>query len=119
VLVVEDEAVVRMLVVDVIEGLGHAVLEAADGPSGLEIVRSDTRVDLLVTDVGLPGLDGRQLAESARERRPDLKVLFITGYANDPSAGGGLPAGPGTEMIPKPFGVDALAEKVLGMLRGS
>ncbi len=60
---------------------GYRTLEAVDGPSGLRILRSGARIDLLVTDVGLPGMNGRQLADQARETRPDLKVLFITGYA--------------------------------------
>jgi PleD family two-component response regulator len=74
VLVVEDETAVRDLVADVLEELGYRALEAADGPSGLKLLQSDMRVDLLVTDVGLPGLNGRQLADAARERRPNLKI---------------------------------------------
>ncbi len=81
VLVVEDEAAVRMLVVEVLQELGYHVLEAVDGNSALPYLRSDRRIDLLVSDFGLPGMNGRQLAEIAREHRPDLQVLFITGYA--------------------------------------
>jgi len=83
VLVVEDEATVRDLVVDLLQELGYRAVEASDGPSGLKLLQSDMRIDLLVTDVGLPGLNGRQLADHARGARPDLKVLFMTGYAEN------------------------------------
>ena len=72
-LVVEDETAVRDLVVDVLEELGYRAIQAADGPSGLKLLQSDMRVDLLVTDIGLPGLNGRQLADQARERRPSSR----------------------------------------------
>ncbi len=76
-LVIDDEPVVRMLVVDILEELGYSALEAGDGPEGLKVLRSKARVDLLVTDVGLPGgLNGRQVADAARVLRPDLKVLL-------------------------------------------
>ncbi len=84
VLVVDDEPTVRMLVMEVLGELGYAAIEAADGASGLRVLLSDARVDLLVTDVGLPGgMNGRQMADAARINRPDLKVLFITGYAEN------------------------------------
>lgn len=84
VLVVDDEATVRMLVAEVLEDLGYTAIEAADGAAGLKVLRSDARLDLLVTDVGLPGgMNGRQLADAARMARSDLKVLFITGYAEN------------------------------------
>jgi CheY-like chemotaxis protein len=81
VLVVEDEPVIRDLIVEVLRELGYRALEAADGSAGLKVLQSRKRIDLLVTDVGLPGVNGRQLADQARVTRPDLKVLFITGYA--------------------------------------
>src|ERR1700720_2424436 len=81
VLVVEDEPVVRGVILEILHDQGYRTLEAADGPSGLRILRKDKRIDLLITDVGLPGMNGRQLADQARETRPDLKILFITGYA--------------------------------------
>ncbi len=116
VLVVEDEPGVRMIVVEVLLELGYAVLEAADGPSGLRIVESGTRIDLLLTDVGLPGgMNGRQLADAARQRRPGLKVLFITGYAESAVVGNGQME-PGMQVMTKPFGVDALVAKVQGMI---
>jgi PAS domain S-box-containing protein len=115
VLVVEDEAAVRALVVDVLEDLGYQPLEAMDGLAGLEILRSSKRIDLLVTDVGLPGLNGRQLADAARVLRPDLKVLFVTGYAHNAAVGNGL-LEPGMEIITKPFAIDKLAMRVKAMI---
>src|SRR3954451_4503421 len=82
VLVVEDEPVVRGVIIEMLQEQGYRVLEAVDGPSGLKILR-EQRIDLMVTDVGLPGMNGRQLADQARESRSDLKVLFITGYAEN------------------------------------
>ena len=90
-------------------------LDAVDGPSGLKILRGDQRIDLLVTDVGLPGINGRQLADQAREMRPGLKVLFITGYAESvATAGGFLHAG--MEMITKPFELDNLSQRIRAMI---
>ncbi len=114
VLVVEDEAVVRLLSVDMLSDLGYHVLEAADGPAALRIVQSAQRIDLLVTDIGLPGLNGRQVADAARERRPDLKILFMTGYA-EKAAGKSFLAS-GMEIITKPFTMDVLAMKVREMI---
>jgi CheY-like chemotaxis protein len=118
VLVVEDEAVVRGLIVEVLAELGYQAIEAADGPSGLEILsRPQQRIDLLVTDIGLPGLNGRQLADAARVSRPDLKVLFMTGYAENAAiANGFLEAG--MAMITKPFAMDALALRMRDMIEG-
>ena len=118
VLVVEDEPAVRVLVLETLRELGYTALEAADGPAGLRVLQSDVQIDLLVTDVGLPGLNGRQLADAARELRPELKVLFVTGYAHNAAIGNGL-LDPGMEMITKPFALDALADKVRAMLDGT
>jgi PAS domain S-box-containing protein len=115
VLVVEDETAVRALVVDVLEELGYRALEAADGPSGLKLLQSKRRIDLLVTDIGLPGLNGRQLADAARERRPELRVLFMTGYAENATIANGF-LDPGMSMITKPFAIDALATRIRGMI---
>ncbi|WP_132256212.1 hybrid sensor histidine kinase/response regulator [Methylobacterium segetis] len=115
VLVVEDEPVVRDLIVEVLADLGYRALEAQDGPSGLKLLQSRERIDLLVTDVGLPGLNGRQLADQARESRPELKVLFITGYAENAMFGSGH-LSPGMEMITKPFPVEALATRIREMI---
>jgi CheY-like chemotaxis protein len=117
VLVIEDETSVRELVVDVLNDLGYRALEAGDGPAGLQILQSLDRVDLLVTDVGLPGMNGRQVAEAAREQRPDLKVLFITGYAENAAMANGFLA-PGMEMVTKPFAIDALAARIRDMIGG-
>jgi CheY-like chemotaxis protein len=115
VLVVEDEPVVRSLILEVLQDLGYQAIEAADGPSGLRLLESNVRIDLLVTDVGLPGLNGRQLADYARVKRPDLKVLFITGYAENAAMTSGFLI-PGMEMITKPFAVEALATKIRSMI---
>jgi PAS domain S-box-containing protein len=116
VMVVEDEPVVRTVAAEVLSDLGYAVLEAGDGATALEVLQSGTAVDLLVTDVGMPGMNGRQLADAARAHCPGLKVLFITGYAHGVSVGGLL--GPGMDTLGKPFAVDALAAKVAAMLAG-
>ena len=112
VLVVDDEPTVRMLVVDVLSDLGYAAIEAEDGPSGLRALQAAARVDLLVTDVGLPGgMNGRQVADAARALRPDLKVLFITGYAENAVMGSGH-LDPGMEVLTKPFAIDDLASRI-------
>jgi CheY-like chemotaxis protein len=112
VLIVDDEPTVRMLVTDVLDDLGYTAVGAADGTGGLRVLQSDTRVDLLVTDVGLPGgMNGRQLADAARVGRPDLKVLFITGFAEAAVLGDGH-LEPGMAVLTKPFAVDALADRI-------
>jgi CheY-like chemotaxis protein len=117
VLIVDDEPTVRMLVVEVLEELGYAAIEAADGPAGLKILQSDTRIDLLVTDVGLPGgMNGRQMADAARVGRPDLKILFITGYAENAVVGNGH-LDPGMHVMTKPFAIDALAGRIRDLIR--
>ena len=116
VLVIDDEPTVRMLVVEVLEEAGYIAIEAGDGPSGLAILNSDSRIDLLITDVGLPGgLNGRQVADAARLTRPELKVLFITGYAENAAVGNGL-LDAGMEVITKPFAMAAMAVKVREMI---
>jgi PAS domain S-box-containing protein len=118
VLVVDDEDAIRMLVVEVLEELGYAAVEAADGPSALKVLQSGRRVDLLVTDVGLPGgLNGRQIADAARRTRPDLKVLFITGYAENAVVGNGH-LDPGMEIVTKPFVMAALGAKIRDLIEG-
>ncbi|MFC3608180.1 hybrid sensor histidine kinase/response regulator [Stutzerimonas tarimensis] len=114
VLIVEDDAVIRELVAEVLQDLGYRTLTATDGPSGLEILRSDSPLDLLVSDIGLPGFDGHRLADLARELMPALKVLFITGYADDAVGSGGF-LGPGMELITKPFDMGDLTAKVQGL----
>ena len=112
VLVVDDEATVRMLVADVLTELGYKVVEAEDGASGLEVLRSKTPIDLLITDVGLPGgMNGRQVADAARALRPGLKVLFITGYAETAVLSHGH-LEPGMHVLTKPFAMEAFATRV-------
>ena len=115
VLVIEDEAIVRGLIVDVLHDLGYGALEAADGPAGLNILRSAQRIDLLISDVGLPGLNGRQVADAARVERPDLKVLFMTGYAENAAVARGF-LEPGMQLITKPFALDMLAGRIRDIL---
>jgi PAS domain S-box-containing protein len=112
VMVVDDEETIRMLVLEVLDQLGFKALEASDGPGALKLLEEEGRVDLLVTDVGLPGgVNGRQVADAARVRRPDLKVLFITGYAENAVIGNGH-LDPGMEVITKPFVMASLASKI-------
>jgi PAS domain S-box-containing protein len=116
VLIIDDETTVRMLMREVLEEAGYIVLDASDGPSGLKILRSDARIDLLVTDVGLPGgMNGRQVADAARTFRPDIKVLFVTGYAENATLGNGQ-LDPGMQVIAKPFGMIEFASKVREMI---
>jgi len=118
VLVIDDEPIVRMLMVEVVEEAGYTALEASDGPSGLKILESDAKIDLLITDVGLPGgMNGRQVADAARLVRPDLKILFVTGYAENAAVGNGqLEAG--MEVITKPFVMTELANKITELIEG-
>ncbi len=117
VLVVDDEPAIRMLVADVLSDLGYVSVEAADGAAGLKILRSDIRIDLLVTDVGLPGgMNGRQVADAARVLRPGLKVLFITGYAETTVMGNGN-LEPGMAVLTKPFAMENLAGKIRDLIQ--
>jgi PAS domain S-box-containing protein len=119
VLVVDDEPTIRMLVTEVLEELGYIAIEAEDGKSGLKILESTRRIDLLITDVGLPGgLNGRQLADAAAARRPGLKVLFITGYAENAVVGDGH-LSPGMHVMTKPFAMETLATRIKGIILGS
>jgi PAS domain S-box-containing protein len=112
VLVVDDEPAVRMLVVEILEELGYRVLEACDGKEGLRIFQSGEPVALLVTDVGLPGgMNGRQLADAARQLDPGLNVLFITGYAESVVMRNGQ-LEPGMRIVTKPFSIDTLAARI-------
>ena len=115
VLIVEDDPAVRVLVSQVLSELGYAFVEAADADSALPIIESSQRIDLLISDVGLPGMNGRQLAEIGRQIRPDLKVLFITGYAEHAAVRGGF-LDPGMQLITKPFTFDLLTAKVREMI---
>ncbi|MGZ9738709.1 response regulator [Pseudomonas sp. GNP012] len=115
VLIVEDDPAVRVLISTVLSDLGYAFVEACDGDSAVPILDSAQRIDLLISDVGLPGMNGRQLAEIGRQLRPDLRVLFITGYAEHAAVRGGF-LDPGMQMITKPFTFDLLTAKVREMI---
>nr|WP_244972705.1 ATP-binding protein [Pseudomonas salomonii] len=116
VLIVEDDAAVRLLVSAVLKELGYAFVEAGDANTAVPIIQSDQRIDLLISDVGLPGMNGRQLAEIGRQLRPELKVLFITGYAEHAAVRGGF-LDPGMQLITKPFTFDLLTAKVREMIK--
>jgi signal transduction histidine kinase len=116
VLIVEDDPAVRVLVSQVLSELGYAFVEAGDADGALPIIESGQRIDLMISDVGLPGMNGRQLAEIGRQIRPDLKVLFITGYAEHAAVRGGF-LDPGMQLITKPFTFDLLTAKVREMIR--
>ncbi|MET1068165.1 MAG: PAS domain S-box protein [Pseudomonas prosekii] len=115
VVLVEDDPAVRMLVLNLLNELGYHAHEAEDARAALPLLESDLRVDLLVTDVGLPGMNGRQLAEIARQHRPDLKVLFMTGYAEKAAERQGF-LDDGMDMVAKPFSIDVLANKIRTMI---
>ena len=111
ILVVEDDAIVRMLIVDVLEELEFKVLEADGSEQALEFLNDeDQYIDLMMTDVGLPVMDGRELATQARMLRPELPILFASGYAESID----VPAG--MQVIGKPFSIDQLRDKVKSML---
>ena len=111
ILVVEDDAIVRMLIVDVLEELDYKVLEADGSEQALEILVATARhIDLMMTDVGLPGMDGRELALEARKMRPELPILFASGYAES------IDVPDGMHVIGKPFSIDELRDKVKGIL---
>jgi CheY-like chemotaxis protein len=116
--VIEDEPTVRVLITDLLQENGYKPLAAADGVTGLKILQSGVRIDLLITDVGLPGgMNGRQIADAARVSRPELKVLFITGYAENAAVGNGH-LEPGMAILTKPFVMADLVKKVRTMISG-
>jgi CheY-like chemotaxis protein len=116
VLVVDDEPSVRMLVTEVLEERGYTAIEASDSAAGVKILQSNVNIDLLVTDIGLPGgMNGRQVADAGRLSRPDLKVLFITGYDEHAAIGQGH-LDRGTRVLTKPFAMDALGRLVEEMI---
>ena len=115
ILVVEDDATVRMILSDVLEDLGYNVLLASDARPAIPILQSDRRIDLMVSDVMLPHINGRKLAEIARAARPNLKVLFVTGYVENFTSRGEF-LDPGMDMLTKPFALDELGAKVRAMI---
>lgn len=111
ILVVEDDAIVRMLIVDVLEELEFKVLEADGSETAIPLLAdTSSTIDLLMTDVGLPGMNGRELAEKARELRPLLPILFASGYAEN------LELGHNMQVIGKPFSIDQLRDTVKNIL---
>jgi CheY-like chemotaxis protein len=116
VLVVDDEPTIRMLVAEVLEESGYLAIEAEDGKAALRILESGRRIDLLITDVGLPGgMNGRQLADAGALLRPGLKILFITGYAENAVIGNGH-LKPGMHVVTKPFALEEFADRVRRIL---
>ena len=93
-------------------------LEATDGPAALRILQSEQRIDLLITDVGLPEVNGRQVADAARVMRPGLKTVFITGYAENAVVGNGH-LEPGMQVLTKPFVMETLAARIKDVIGGS
>jgi signal transduction histidine kinase len=115
VLLVEDDESVRLLVRDVLEELGYKATEAPDGQQAVRILEDGQRFDLMISDVGLPGMNGRQLAEIAREHLPDLPILFVTGYAESAAVRGGFLSN-NMQMIAKPFQIEMLSARIREML---
>jgi CheY-like chemotaxis protein len=116
-MLVDDEPLVRMVAAEHLEDLGYTVLEAGDAKEALQVFDSNSSIALLITDVGLPGgMNGRQLAEAVREKRPDLDVLFITGYAENAVFNHGH-LDRGMHMMSKPFQMDAFAAKVADLIK--
>jgi CheY-like chemotaxis protein len=120
ILVVEDDARVRSLTADTLTELGYSVLEAESAAAALRQLEMNAHIDLLFTDVVMPDTDGRRLADEARKRRPQLDVLFTTGYTRNAVVHNGV-LDPGVELIVKPYSIDRLARKVRDLLdrRGS
>jgi CheY-like chemotaxis protein len=106
---------VRGLVVEALTELGYSVIEAADGQGGSDILQSAQRLDLLITDIGLPGVDGRRVADLGRKARPHLKVLFMTAYAESAARASGF-LGPGMSLLAKPFEMETFANRVRDLL---
>jgi signal transduction histidine kinase/CheY-like chemotaxis protein len=118
VLMVEDDPSVRLLVSDVLEELGYRAVEAADAQAAIKHLESGMTFDLMISDVGLPGMNGRQLAEIAREHRPNLPILFVTGYAENAAIRASF-LGTNMAMVTKPFHIEELAAKISQMLTRS
>lgn len=119
ILLIDDEPTVRMLIADVLRELGYAVAEAANGPEGLAVLDAGGSVDLLITDVGLPGgLNGRQVADAVRARHAHVKVLFITGYVENTVLSADHPDG-NLHILKKPFPMDDLTQRVRVLLHAS
>jgi CheY-like chemotaxis protein len=114
ILVAEDEAILRMMAVEVLTEAGHSVIDAPNGTEGLEMLKSHSDVDLLISDIRMPGMNGFELAEAAMVLKPALKVLFMTGYSQEPMPGRLSKAG--IEFLYKPFDLETLRETVERLL---
>lgn len=115
VLVVEDDDAVRLLICEVLRELSYRPLEADSADTAVPLLQGTNVIDLMVSDVGLPGMNGRQLAEVARQYRPKLPILFVTGYAENAAMKASF-LGLDMEMISKPFAVEMLAQKINDMM---
>src|SRR4029079_7117917 len=115
VLLVEDDPSVRLLIGEVLSELGYRAIEASDANAAIRVLESSQPIDMLISDVGLPGMNGRQLAEGAREYHPNVPILFVTGYAENAAIRAGF-IGTDMAMISKPFQVEELAAKISEML---
>ena len=115
ILLAEDDPSVRLVIANALQDIGYSVTVAADGNEAVRMLELAQPIDLLVSDVGLPGINGRRVAEIAREKRPGLKILFITGYAEG-AADRGKFLGPGMEMLSKPFDLGKFTDKVRSMI---
>jgi CheY-like chemotaxis protein len=118
ILVVEDEPFVQMFLKDLLNELGHDVLVANDAPSALRILKGDSPIDLLLTDVGLPGKSGRELADEARQLRADLPILFATGYG-DRQEELSRSFARRAAVVAKPFDLQRLASALQSLLEPS
>jgi PAS domain S-box-containing protein len=116
ILIVEDDATVRLIVRDSLQDLGYNVFQAPDARAAIPMLQSNRHIDLLITDVVLPHINGKKLAEMARALRPDLKVLFVSGYAENAAVRGNF-LDSGMDMLTKPFALDALGTKVHAMIK--
>ena len=117
ILVVEDEQRVRHFAVDALKELGYTTLSAHSPENALELLAATPQVTMLFTDIIMPGMNGRQLADRAIEMRPDLKVLFTTGYTRNAVVHNGM-LDIGVAFLPKPYTVRQLAWKVREVLEG-
>jgi CheY-like chemotaxis protein len=118
-LVVDDEPSIRMLIGEILEEAGYTGIEVADGPTAVKILQSNARIDMLITDVGLPGgMNGRQVADTGRMLRPTLRVLFITGYAENAVFGHGY-LDTSMHLLTKPFPMETLGRRIREILEGN
>ena len=115
VLIVEDDESVRLIVREVLEELGYLAIDRPDAQTAIPLLASSQPLDLMISDVGLPGMNGRQLAEVARQHRPKLPILFVTGYAENAAIRAGF-LGTNMAMISKPFAIPTLAAKIVEIL---